>query len=96
MEGFDEIDSYVNTDETGNYIVINTDESSSPIEYRITWYRALSTETVAEEGYYIPDHADHLLSVEEYSVIRELLANHPEIKDWWIKNNILYLEVIDE
>jgi len=55
MEGFDEIGGYIDTDETGNYIVINTDESYGRlIEYRITWYRTLSTGATTEEDYYVP------------------------------------------
>jgi len=82
MEGFDKIGSYI-----GTY---------GPIEYRITWYHTLSAGATTKEDYYVPGHADHLLTAEEYLVIRELLANHSEIKDWWIKNNILYLEIVDE
>ena len=75
--------------------------SEPPIEnyYHITWRyvtSSSSSEAFTEEGYYIPGHADRILTVEEYATLRELLNNHPEIKDWWIKNNILYLEVMEE
>ena len=40
--------------------------------------------------------ADRVLSAKEIAVVHELLSNHPEIKDWWIKNNVLYLKVVDE
>jgi len=66
------------------------------VGYHITWHYVTSSETSIEEAYYIPGHADRVLSVEEYVALRELLANHPEIKSWWIKNNILYLEVKDD
>ena len=37
--------------------------------------------------------ADRCLSIEEIENLDKLRKNHPEIKSWWIKNNILYLEV---
>jgi len=36
--------------------------------------------------------ADKPLSPKEIEAINELLVNHPEIKFWWLKNNVLYLE----
>jgi len=91
----------------GEQVVSASNERSgpyteAPIEdayYRITWHyitSSSSSEAFTEEGYYIPGHADRILTVEEYVALRELLANHPEIKSWWIKNNILYLEVVEE
>ena len=65
-------------------------------EYHITWHYDIPSETITEEGYYIPGHADRILTVEEYATLRELLNNHPEIKSWWIKNNVLYLVMEDE
>ena len=68
--------------------------------YHITWHYYItsssSSESFTEERYYIPGHADRILTAEEYAALRELLVNHPEIKYWWIKNNILYLEVVEE
>jgi len=65
--------------------------------YHITWhYITSSSEALTEEGYYIPGHADRILTVEEYEALRELLANHPEIEYWWIKDNILYLVEVEE
>ena len=89
----------------GEQVVFASNESSGPYteapipEYHITWHyitSSSSSEALTEEGYYIPGHADRILTVEEYVALRELLANHPEIKSWWIKNNILYLEVVEE
>ena len=40
--------------------------------------------------------SDRKLSQKELEAINELLANHSNIKSWWIKNNILYLEVMGE
>ncbi|MCD6213388.1 MAG: hypothetical protein J7J46_00240 [Candidatus Desulfofervidus sp.] len=88
----------------GERVISASNESSgtytvAPIEnayYHITWRyvtSSTSSEALTEEGYYIPGHADRILTAEEYAVLRELLTNHPEIKSWWIKNNILYLEV---
>jgi len=54
-------------------------------------------EDEVREAYSMPSGwADRKLSQKEIEIINELLANHPEIKSWWIKNNILYLEVNDE
>jgi len=91
----------------GEQVVSASNNSSSPytvapIEnayYRITWHyitSSSSSETITEEGYYIPGHADRILTAEEYVALRELLNNHPEIKSWWIKNNVLYLVIEDE
>ncbi|RLG35343.1 hypothetical protein DRN97_00090 [Methanosarcinales archaeon] len=76
-----------------------TEAPANFVWYRITWRydtSSASSEALTEEGYYIPSHADRILTAEEYAALRELLANHPEIKSWWIKNNILYLEVEDD
>jgi len=78
---------------------ISFDEDNlSYIEYHITWHYVTSSETLTKEAYYIPvpGYADRILTAEEYVALRELLTNHPEIKSWWIKNNVLYLEVDDE
>ena len=40
--------------------------------------------------------ADRVLSPNEIAVIHELLTNHPEIKSWRLRNNILYLVVEDD
>ena len=42
------------------------------------------------------NYADRVLSKEETEIIYRLLNNHPEIKTWQIKNNILYLEIEEE
>jgi len=39
------------------------------------------------------NYADRVLSKEEVESIFRLLNDHPEIKSWQIRNNILYLEV---
>jgi len=91
----------------GEQVVSASNECSgpytvAPIEnayYHITWRyvtSSSSSEAFTEEGYYILGHADRILTVEEYAALRELLNNHPEIKSWWIKNNILYLEMVEE
>jgi len=88
----------------GEQVVSASNESSGPyteapidnVYYHITWYYDISSEALTEEGYYIPGHADRILTVEEYATLRELLNNHPEIKSWWIKNNVLYLVIEDE
>jgi len=80
-------------------IFIDGDIETSIPEYHIhiTWRyvtSSTSSEALTEEGFYSP-YADRVLSAEEYAALRELLANHPEIKSWWLKNNVLYLEVED-
>ncbi len=56
--------------------------------------RALSSEEI-EDLYFHTNFfcgsADRVLTDEEYSVLHDLLKNHPEIKSWAIKNNILYI-----
>ena len=42
------------------------------------------------------NYADRVLSKEELEIIHKLLTDHPEIKSWQIKNNILYLEIDEE
>ena len=42
------------------------------------------------------NYADRVLSKEEVESIFRLLNDHPEIKSWQIKNNILYLEIEEE
>ena len=79
-------------------IFIDGDIEASIPEYHITWRyvtSSTSSEALTEEGFYSP-YADRVLSAEEYAALRELLDNHPEIKSWWLKNNILYLEVEDD
>ena len=41
-------------------------------------------------------YADRVLSKEEVENIFRLLSDHPEIKSWQIKNNILYLEIEED
>ena len=75
----------------GEQVVFASNESSgpytvAPIEnayYHITWRyvtSSSSSEVLTEEGYYIPGHADRILTVEEYATLRELLNNHPGIR----------------
>jgi len=42
------------------------------------------------------NYADRILSKEETENIYKLLNDHPEIKSWQIKSNILYLEIGEE
>jgi len=75
-----------------------TESRANFVWYRITWHyvtSSTSSEALTEEGFYSP-YADRVLSAEEYATLRELLDNHPEIKSWWLKNNVLYLEVEDD
>jgi len=79
-------------------IPVSFDEDSrSYIEYHIIWRYVTSSKTLTEESYYIPvpGYADRILTTEEYVTLRELLTNHPEIKSWWIRDNVLYLEESD-
>ena len=42
------------------------------------------------------NYADRVLSKKEIEIIHRLLSDHPEIKSWQIRNNILYLEIEEE
>ena len=70
-------------------VVLVSNESSSLyteaptnfVWYRITWHyvnSSTSSEALTEEGFYSP-YADRVLTAEEYTALRELLANHPEV-----------------
>jgi len=39
------------------------------------------------------NYADRALSKKEIEIIHRFLNDHPEIKSWQIRNNILYLEI---
>ncbi|HHE65600.1 MAG TPA: hypothetical protein ENL09_06205 [Bacteroidetes bacterium] len=58
--------------------------------------RALSEDEISNAYSLFGGYADRALSKEELEIIHELLVNHPEIKTWQIKNNILYLEIDEE
>ena len=54
--------------------------------------RALSDNDVSLGRILSCGWADKPLSPKEIEAINELLLNQPEIKFWWLKNNVLYLE----
>jgi len=58
------------------------------IRYRILGEAKVRTAYLESSGW-----ADRKLSQEEIKAIHDLLRDHPEIKSWRIKNNVLYLEV---
>jgi len=50
--------------------------------------------TTSDGSYITPiGEADKSLSMKEIEILNELKRNHPEIREWWIRNNILYLEI---
>jgi len=55
--------------------------------------RVLSEDEISNAYSLFGSYADRALSKEELEIVHELLVNHPEIKSWRIKNNILYLEI---
>ena len=55
--------------------------------------RALSEDEIRDAFSIFGNYADRVLSKEELEIIHKFLNNHPEIKSWQIKNNILYLEI---
>jgi len=78
---------------TGNANEVDELSIDGVVMYNTT----LSEDEVREAYSSIPcGRADRELSQKELEVINELLANHPEIKSWWIKNNVLYLVMEDE
>ena len=58
--------------------------------------RALSEDEIRDAFSIFGNYADRVLSKEELEIIHKLLTNHPEIKSWQIRNNILYLEIEEE
>ncbi len=55
--------------------------------------RAPSEDEITDAFSIFGNYADKVLSIEELEIIHKFLTDHPEIKSWQIKNNILYLEV---
>ena len=64
----------------------------------VVMYSTALTEDEVREAYCDTrgGFADRVLSPNEIAVIHKLLSNHPEIKSWWVRNNILYLVVEDD
>jgi len=58
--------------------------------------RALSEDEIRDAFSIFGNYADRVLSKEELEIIHKFLTDHPEIKSWQIRNNILYLEVDEE
>jgi len=58
--------------------------------------RALSEDEISDAFSIFGNYADRVLSKEELEIIHKFLSNHPEIKSWQIKNNILYLEIEED
>ncbi|RLG32924.1 hypothetical protein DRN97_06260 [Methanosarcinales archaeon] len=100
---FGGIDNYVEIPVDGRWYHITGDSENLsiteiPENVVITFNRALSSEEI-EDLYFHTNFfcgsADRILTDEEYSALHDLLKNHPEIKSWAIKNNILYLQIED-
>jgi len=58
--------------------------------------RALNEDEISSAFTIFGNYADRVLSKEEIEIIHRLLTDHPEIKSWQIRNNILYLEIDEE
>ncbi len=58
--------------------------------------RAPSEDEISDAFSIFGNYADRVLSKEEVESIFRLLNDHPEIKSWQIRNNILYLEIEEE
>ena len=58
--------------------------------------RALSEDEINNAFSVFGNYADRDLSKEETEIIHKLLTDHPEIKSWQIRNDILYLEIDEE
>ena len=95
----------INFNGSSDYIKIPADGEWHSISYydgniifdNIEVYnRVLSEDEISSAFSVFGDYADRVLSKKELEVIHELLVNHPEIKSWQIKNNILYLEIEEE
>ncbi|MCW3140614.1 MAG: hypothetical protein N2V72_00315 [Methanophagales archaeon] len=98
---FDGEDTYIEvpTDGEWHHIVFSSDAigvSDHPFDGEVIMFdRALDADEVEEAYRREPPAggADRVLSREEIEALFELVKNHPEIKSWEIKKNILYLEV---
>jgi len=79
---------------TGNANEVN----DYPFDGEIVVCNRAPSEGEVEEACHEPPmgSADKVLSPEEIEAVYELLTNHPEIKWWQIRDNVLYLEVKDE
>jgi len=99
------IQANINFNGSNNYIEIPADGEWHSINYydgniifdNIEVYnRVLSEDEISSAFSVFGDYADRVLSKKELEVIHELLVNHPEIKSWQIRKNVLYLEIDDE
>jgi len=96
---------HISLNSVGYYVEIPADgEWHSIIHYNgdITFdgigihNRALSEDEISDAFSIFGNYADRVLSKEELEIIHKFLTDHPEIKSWQIRNNILYLEVDEE
>jgi len=97
------IQANINFNGSNNHIEIPADGEWHFINYYngiaddiVIHNRALSEDEISNAYSLFGGYADRALSKEELEIVHELLVNHPEIKSWRIKNNILYLEIDEE
>ena len=100
---FDGENTYIEVPADGEwYHIVFTGDANGVNEHPfdgeiVVCNRALSEGEVEEACHEPPmGSADKVLSPEEIEAIYELLTNHPEIKWWQIRENVLYLKVEEE
>ena len=95
---FDGIDDYIEIPADGEWRFINYYDGIT--DDVVVHNRALSEDEIRDafSGDFpvFGNYADRVLSKEELEIIHELLVNHPEIKSWQIRKNVLYLEIEEE
>ncbi len=91
---FDDINDYIEIPADGEWHLISYFDGIA--DDVIVHNRALSEDEISDACSLFGGYADRVLSKEEFEIIYKLLTNHPEIKSWQIRNNILYLEVDEE
>ena len=93
---------------TNNYIVPSSNEEwhtialfpsgadeirELPVDVVVTYSRTVGKDRVKKAYIESRGQADRELSEKEIEVIYKLLRNHPEIQSWWLKDNVLHLEI---
>jgi len=93
---FNGIDEYIEIPADGEWHLIGYCNENVVFDSVEVHNRILSEDEINSAFPVFGNYADRVLSKEETEIIYRLLNNHPEIKTWQIKNNILYLEIEEE
>jgi len=97
---FNDNNDYIEIPADGEWHLIGCYDENVVFDSIEVYNRALSEDEIRDafsDAFSIfGNYADRVLSKEELEIIHKLLTDHPEIKSWQIKNNILYLEIDEE